>query len=109
MKHTPWISMTIAWTLVIGCAWKCGTYTESSYKGGMIDPITVPTPAIKHTSPVNMQKLDLMKHYIDKATEFDHKGFSAKSNVDEARFQDSVVKYRMLIYKLNKSNYDKGN
>jgi len=70
----------------------------------MIDPITVrlDTPKIKRTEVINMRELELMKHYIDKATEFDHKSFMAKSPVEEARMQDSIVKYRMLIYNLNK-------
>lgn len=62
------------------------------------------TPVIKRTEVVDMKSLDLMKHYIDKATEFDHKRFASKSSIEEARMQDSVVKYRMLIYKLNKEN-----
>lgn len=110
-KHVPWLSMILAWVLVIGFAWKCGTYIEENHKAGtgMIDPITFKTPVIKHSSPVNTHELELMKHYIDKATEFDHKSFMAKSPVEESRMQDSIVKYRMLIYNLNKKSYDKGN
>ena len=87
-----------AWLLCIAGA--CGAnHYDASQNTPFADK---PTQVIKRTEVVDMKSLDLMKHYIDKATEFDHKRFAAKSSIEEARMQDSVVKYRMLIYKLNK-------
>jgi len=108
-KNNMYASIVIL-ALLAG-VWGAHEYQPEDSFVGLKDPISIRKPnqpdtnvVVKRTQVVDMQELELMQHYIDKATEFDHKGFAAKTNFDEARFQDSVVKYRMLIYNLNKSN-----